>query len=742
MKRNFIVSLLICISLKCFSYNAAEINRFKAVFNEFPKHVPTSLTVDAPIAGNGDIGLTMAATDGKLTFYVGKNDFWKAIPSYPRGHIALPGALEISSAIFHDGVYHAEQLPGTAEINAEYTSPDNVLKLCSWVSALDNKIIIELETKTKTTLHLKLWATEGDQSTTDRGTENGCQWVSRSYENIPLLEWPSHIAMALNSGEEIELQPNKKKTLVLAVYTNHDTEQWKQTAIREAVSSTSESIQETKENHRKWWEEFWALSGISMDDAILEKFYYQSQYIFACSTRAGKYAPGLWGPFITTDNPAWAGDYHLNYNYQGPYWASFSSNHISLTENYDQPILDYMEKGRQHALNLFHCRGVLYPVGLGPHGLCSSAWPASQEDMNRMYGNHSNKIEDGAMFWQQKTNASFAAANMMMRFYSTYDEAYARKIYPFILACADFWEDYLTLQDNRYVVIGDVFYETPPWNNYEGDFNCVISLGMARMTFLAADNLSRFLNVDKQRRAKWNHILNHLSTFPARQNDKGRWSLDYSERDDKKPNGTNRILMHGVLLPTGLTGPYSTPEYTRIMREDIANWKTANGRDWGNSMGNGVETVYPGATRAGYPAAEILQHLKQRIAIGAYPNCYIFAAGGGIETLSAVPLTINEMMMQSYEGILRIFPNWDKSLNASFFSLRAYGAFLVSSSIRQGNIQKVTLLSEKGKRCKMENPWPGHTVKLTADGKAIGKLKGTEFSFKTHQGKTYELFCN
>ena len=275
MKRNFIVSLLICISLKCFSYNAAEINRFKAVFNEFPKHVPTSLTVDAPIAGNGDIGLTMAATDGKLTFYVGKNDFWKAIPSYPRGHVALPGALEISSAIFHDGVYHAEQLPGTAEINAEYTSPDNILKLCSWVSALDNKIIIELETKTKTTLHLKLWATEGDQSTTDRGTENGCQWVSRSYENIPLLEWPSHIAMALNSGEEIELQPNKKKTLVLAVYTNHDTEQWKQTAIREAVSSTSESIRETKENHRKWWEEFWALSGISMDDAILEKFYYQ-----------------------------------------------------------------------------------------------------------------------------------------------------------------------------------------------------------------------------------------------------------------------------------------------------------------------------------------------------------------------------------------------------------------------------------------------------------------------------------
>lgn len=740
MKRILTLSILVCSFLDAFSYNAEEINGFKAVFNEYPQHVPTGKTVDAPIAGNGDIGLTMAASDGRLTFYIGKNDFWKAIPSYPDGHIGLPGLLELSSPVFKDGRYYAEQLPGTAEIKATYTSEDGVLSICSWVSALDNKVVIELESTARTLLRLNLMAAEGDQSATSGGTENGCRWVSRSYEGTDLLEWPSHVAIAMNTAEDaIVLKPGEKRTVVLAVYTNHDTEQWKETAVKAALASTDDLIAETRKAHRKWWEEFWALSGISMDDPLLEQYYYQSQYIFACSSRAGKYAPGLWGPFITTDDMAWAGDYHLNYNYQGPYWASYSSNHISLTENYDQPVLDYMDKGRKHAWNLFKCRGVLYPVGLGPNGLCSSAWPVSQEKMSTWYHDCPNTIEDGAMFWQQKTNASFAAANMMMRFYSTYDEDYARKIYPFIVACAEFWEDYLTWQDGRYVVIGDVFYETAPWTDYEGDFNCAVSLGMARMTFLAADALSRFLKVDRKKRSGWNHILNHLSEFPARVNEEGRLSLDYCERDGVKPSGTNRILMHGTLLPTGLTGPYSTPEYTKAMREDIAEWKSAEGRDWGNSMGNGVETVYPGAARVGYPAAELLQHLKERIVMGSYPNCYIYADGGGLETLSAVPSTINEMMMQSYEGIIRIFPNWDLSRNGSFFNLRAYGAFLVSSSIRDGEIRTVSLLSEKGRKCVVENPWPGKSVQIVVDGKVRKRQKGRTISFMTREGRTYEL---
>lgn len=177
------------------------------------------------------------------------------------------------------------------------------------------------------------------------------------------------MAMAMNNqNRELLLQPGKKETIVVAIYTNHDTEQWHEKAMEGAANATAASIEAIRQEHREWWDYFWGLSSVSFDDDFLEKYYYQSQYIFACASREGKFAPGIFGPFITTDEPAWCGDYHLNYNFEAPYWASYSSNHICLTENYDEPMLAYMDQGRVHAKNLFNCRGVLYPVGLAPRG--------------------------------------------------------------------------------------------------------------------------------------------------------------------------------------------------------------------------------------------------------------------------------------------------------------------------------------------------------------------------------------
>lgn len=64
-------------------------NRYKSVFTSIPQEVPTIKTPDAPLAGNGDIGITMGGTPDSLCFYIGKNDFWRAYPVYPGG-IALP----------------------------------------------------------------------------------------------------------------------------------------------------------------------------------------------------------------------------------------------------------------------------------------------------------------------------------------------------------------------------------------------------------------------------------------------------------------------------------------------------------------------------------------------------------------------------------------------------------------------------------------------------------------------------
>ena len=740
--RRLTLLVLLCIYYySAFADASNSVDHHKAIFTLFPNHIPNVKTIDAPITGNGDIGLTMAPTEGKIMFYVGKNDFWKAIESMPDGTIALPGGLTIRSELFQEKWYYAEQLPGSAELTASFRNKKQSLRINAWVPAQENKVIIELESTERLKIGLNLWTPTGAGSVVENGVENGCVWVHRSFDNLPFLKWPTYMAMAMNHRNgDITLQPNIKETIVIAIYTNHDSEKWHEKAIRDATSVTDTVLLNIKKQHQEWWNSFWELSSVSFDDVFLEKYYYQSQYIFACASREGKFAPGMWGPFITTDEPAWCGDYHLNYNYEGPYWASYSSNHICLTGNYEDPLLDYMPQGRIHAKNMFNCRGILYPVGIGPKGLCTSVWPQDKIKMKALYGVESNSWEDGVCLLHQKTNASFAAANMMMRFYSTYDINYARKIYPFVKACAEFWEDYMVYENGRYVVKNDAFNEHYPWHNYKGDNNSILSLGLIRMVFKGVDDLSRFMKVDWWERAKWRRVYNRLSDYPTGMNSQGRLSYKQSENEGVKPDGINRIHIHGLLLPSGMTGPNLTPQYNDIMLTDMKGWYSTEDLDWGATLGNGIETVYPAAARVGYPAKELLKQLKNRIKRGAYPNCYIFAAGGGIETLSAVPNTINEMMMQSYEGIVRVFPNWDRAINGSFRDLRAYGAFLVSSSIENGIIGTVIIKSEQGRPCIFENPWPGKTVTVKRNRKIWQSFDGRFFEFKTKKGDVFELY--
>jgi alpha-L-fucosidase 2 len=107
--------------------------------------------------------------------------------------------------------------------------------------------------------------------------------------------------------------------------------------------------------------------------------------------------------------------------------------------------------------------------------------------------------------------------------------------------------------------------------------------------------------------------------------------------------------------------------------------------------------------------------------------------------LAAVPLTINEMLLQCYEGVVRVFPNWNHVKDASFDKLRAYGAFVVSSSLRKGEVEYVRLFSEKGRPCVLENPWPEKPVQVIRDGKKAEIMHGDLLHFPTKENELIYL---
>jgi hypothetical protein len=70
-------------------------------------------------------------------------------------------------------------------------------------------------------------------------------------------------------------------------------------------------------DHASWWSEYWAQTTTMVAPAWpdLERFYRVMMYLQRSSMRAGKVAPGLWGPFSTTDFPGWSDQFTLDYNF-------------------------------------------------------------------------------------------------------------------------------------------------------------------------------------------------------------------------------------------------------------------------------------------------------------------------------------------------------------------------------------------------------------------------------------------
>ena len=85
-------------------------------------------------------------------------------------------------------------------------------------------------------------------------------------------------------------------------------------------------------------------------------------------------------------------------------------------------------------------------------------------------------------------------------------------------------------------------------------------------------------------------------------------------------------------------------------------------------------------------------------------HCYFEAAAN-------LAAGLNEMLLQSHRGLLRVFPAMPHNLDA-MFTLWAEGGFTVTSEMLHGEIRYVAIHSERGEVCCLADPWPGETAAL------------------------------
>lgn len=75
-----------------------------------------------------------------------------------------------------------------------------------------------------------------------------------------------------------------------------------------------------------------------------------------------------------------------------------------------------------------------------------------------------------------------------------------------------------------------------------------------------------------------------------------------------------------------------------------------------------------------------------------------------MEAMSVLATAMNESLLQSYDGTIRIFPAFPAN-KIGRFKLHAEGGFIVSSEIKSGKVQWISITSLFGNSCRLLLPW-------------------------------------
>jgi hypothetical protein len=122
--------------------------------------------------------------------------------------------------------------------------------------------------------------------------------------------------------------------------------------------------------------------------------------------------------------------------------------------------------------------------------------------------------------------------------------------------------------------------------------------------------------------------------------------------------------------------------------------------------------------------------LRNRMLFGEGPGAIEFEHLGNAShalqnaLLQSVPPAIEK------EPINTVFPAWPKGWDAHF-TLAARGAFLISASRQNDELEFVEILSQKGGQCILQNPWPDTEATVYRNGKAAESVTGKLLSLST-----------
>ena len=466
------------------------------------------------------------------------------------------------------------------------------------------------------------------------------------------------------------------------------------------------------------WEAYWNRSGVLLADELLEQVWYWNLYFFNCAVKPEATCPGLFANWSFRDiGTAWHGDYHMNYNTQQPFWLSFSSNHVDKHLAYVNLVDHLMPISRKWASQYYGLRGANFPHSAYPVEMHTMPYPVPH------WG------------WEV-CETPWTVQSLWWHYLYTQDLDYLRtRAFVPIQAAVQFLVDYMLRPDAQWDGLSHIFPTVSPelyglTPGLTKNFDCLVDLTLTKFVFRAYLEAVTVLGLEAPESelcAQVRGLLERFPAYPLAETPTGKVFVSVPGEDPTIVYNVPTSTM--TVFPGEDHGLHSPPAEFELAANSYRQQRNEGGNDlvFLNLQGARLGLLDLDRFRRQVNYCLLPNGICQDMVLqvhGRYadqtPYDFMREMGIWFENL-ALPVVINECLLQSYTGTLRLFPNWPLDRPAEFHTLRAVGGFLVSARCSAGGVDWVHILSETGAPLRLYSPWePGILIeRATLPGEII-----------------------
>ena len=270
-----------------------------------------------------------------------------------------------------------------------------------------------------------------------------------------------------------------------------------------------------------------------------------------------------------------------------------------------------------------------------------------------------------------------------------------------------------------------------------------MTLGWCRAIFRALLRFSPILGLDEARRAEWRKILAELAPFPTTMSH-GQMVFDEAENsDDFGGNSRYPVVNFGPIHPAAIISRRgSTVQQLAAGRATVEQINALNRWVPENGLCMGWPPASMLTNNASRTTASMQDALERVMSANFVPQIH----GGCLSEQAGATQAINDLLLASYDGVIELYPaGWVGSDNASFTTLRARGAFLVSArwdGALGGVADGVVVYSEVGGVCSLVNPFGSAALEVVEVHGGAGVQVSTSLdvrSFTTERQTSYRI---